>query len=134
MTLGERYGEAACNTAIKLKGKSIIDKRMIILTWREECKRSGMKLSLQDYMPPRTTFRILCEINLLKEIKVDYVIKETEEEIYSNRIVNALKAIPKHITGEKLREEIMRKTWNYMGHSYRIDVILALWEKGLIVE
>lgn len=134
MTLGKKYGEVAYNAIGKLRNIEVSNKKVIISTWKEECKQLGMTCSIQDKTCPRTSFIELCEAGLIKDLKVNYLRDEAYSIRYAIEAVNILKTNSKKVDEKMLWKEVMKKVGKDISSNYQMDVVLNLWKKGMIVE
>lgn len=97
--------------------------------WKEKCEKNEFKEASIKKGCPRLAFIGLCENNLVKDIEVKNSNKESLNKNYAVEAVKVLKNDKRNYTSKELWEEIGNKDKK---HNSQMNVVLALWEKGMI--
>lgn len=126
-----KYAKVAIEVAEELKNMKKEEQKKIDLgdLWKEKCKENEFKQASIKKGCPRLTFIGLCENNLIKGIEIKNSDKESLNKNYAVEAVKVLKNNKKNYTPKELWKEIGNKDKK---HNSQMDIILALWEKGMI--
>lgn len=126
-----KYAKIAIEVAEELQSMKKEEQKKIDLgdLWKEKCKENGFKEASVKKGCPRLAFIGLCENNLIKGVEVKNSYKETLNKDYAVKAVEILK--------EKDKQYTARELWEAIGntekrHNSQINIVLALWEKGMI--
>lgn len=126
-----KYAKIAIEVAEELESMEKEKQEEINLgdLWKEKCKENEFKEASIKKGCPRLAFIGLCENNLIKDIEVKNSYKESLNRNYAVEAVKVLKNDKRNYTSKELWEEIGNKDKK---HNSQMDVVLALWEKGMI--
>lgn len=126
-----KYAKVAIEVAEELQSMKKEEQKKIDLgdLWKEKCKENEFKEASIKKGCPRLAFIGLCENNLIKDIEVKNSNKESLNKNYVVEAVKVLKNDKRNYTSKKLWEEIGNKDKK---HNSQMDIVLALWEKGMI--
>ncbi|MGL4801614.1 MAG: DUF6979 family protein [Cetobacterium sp.] len=126
-----KYAKVAIEAAKELQSMEKDKQKEINLgnLWKEKCKENEFKEASIKKGCPRLAFIGLCENNLIKGIEIKNSDKESLNKNYAVEAVKVLKNNKKNYTSKELWEEIGNKDKT---HNRQMDIVLALWEKGMI--
>lgn len=126
-----KYVKVALEVAEELQSMEKEEQKKIDLgdLWKEKCKENEFKEASIKKGCPRLAFIGLCEKNLIKDIEIKNSDKESLNKNYAVEAVKVLKNNKKNYTSKELWEEIGNKDKK---HNSQMDIVLALWEKGMI--
>lgn len=126
-----KYSKIAIEVAEELKNMKKEEQKKIDLgdLWKEKCKENEFKEASIKKGCPRLAFIGLCENNLIKDIEVKNSNKESLNKNYVVEAVKVLKNDKRNYTSKELWEEIGNKDKK---HNSQMNIVLALWEKGMI--
>lgn len=126
-----KYVKVAIEVAEELQSMKKEEQKKIDLgdLWKEKCKENEFKEASIKKGCPRLAFIGLCENNLIKDIEVKNSNKESLNKNYAVEAVKVLKNNKRDYTSKELWEEIGNKDKK---HNRQMDIVLALWEKGMI--
>lgn len=126
-----KYAKVAIEVAEELQSMKKEEQKKIDLgdLWKEKCKENEFKEASIKKGCPRLAFIGLCENNLIKGIEIKNSDKESLNKNYAVEAVKVLKNNKKNYTPKELWKEIGNKDKK---HNSQMDIILALWEKGMI--
>lgn len=101
----------------------------LVNLWKEKCRKNELKEASIKKVCPRLAFIGLCENDLIKGVAVKNNYKESLNKDYAVKAVEILKKEDKQYR--------TRELWEVIGniekkHNGQMDVVLALWEKGMI--
>lgn len=136
MSVGEMFAIAALETVKKLQGKDIEKRENIINNYQEEVKKIKDKESYLKKGCPKNTILCLMESNLLKDINVNYSKKsDSVEGKYAMEAIKILKKNEKNYKPRDLWRRVLENLSLDTGKHYdhQMDIVLILWEEGLIV-
>lgn len=126
-----KYAKVAIEVAEELQSMKKEEQKKIDLgdLWKEKCKENEFKEASIKKGCPRLAFIGLCENNLIKGIEIKNSDKESLNKNYAVEAVKVLKNDKRNYTGKELWEEIGNKDKK---HNSQMNIVLALWEKGMI--
>lgn len=126
-----KYAKVAIEVAEELQSMKKEEQKKIDLgdLWKEKCKENEFKEASIKKGCPRLAFIGLCENNLIKGIEIKNSDKESLNKNYAVEAVKVLKNDKKNYTFKELWEEIGNKDKK---HNSQMNIVLALWEKGMI--
>lgn len=126
-----KYAKVAIEVAEELQSMKKEEQKKIDLgdLWKEKCKENEFKEASIKKGCPRLAFIGLCENNLIKDIEIKNSNKESLNKNYAVEAVKVLKNNKRDYTSKELWEEIGNKDKK---HNRQMDIVLALWEKGMI--
>lgn len=126
-----KYAKVAIEVAEELQSMKKEEQKKIDLgdLWKEKCKENEFKEASIKKGCPRLAFIGLCENNLIKGIEIKNSDKESLNKNYAVEAVKVLKNDKKNYTSKELWEEIGNKDKK---HNSQMNIVLALWKKGMI--
>lgn len=126
-----KYAKVAIEVAEELQSMKKEEQKKINLgdLWKEKCKENEFKEASIKKGCPRLAFIGLCENNLIKDIEVKNSNKDSLNKNYAVEAVRVLKNDKRNYTSKELWEEIGNKDKK---HNSQMNIVLALWEKGMI--
>lgn len=126
-----KYAKVAIEVAEELQSMEKEEQKKIDLgdLWKEKCKKNEFKEASIKKGCPRLAFIGLCENNLIKDIEVKNSNKESLNKNYAIEATKVLKNNKRNYTSKELWEEIGNKDKK---HNSQMNIVLALWEKGMI--
>lgn len=126
-----KYAKVAIEVAEELQSMKKEEQKKIDLgdLWKEKCKENEFKEASIKKGCPRLAFIGLCENNLIKGIEIKNSDKESLNKNYAVEAVRVLKNDKRNYTSKELWEEIGNKDKK---HNSQMNIVLALWEKGMI--
>lgn len=126
-----KYVKVALEVAEELQSMEKEEQKKIDLgdLWKEKCKENEFKEASIKKGCPRLAFIGLCEKNLIKDIEIKNSNKESLNKNYAIEAVKVLKNDKRNYTSKELWEKIGNKDKK---HNSQMNIVLALWEKGMI--
>ena len=126
-----KYVKVALEVAEELQSMEKEEQKKIDLgdLWKEKCKENEFKEASIKKGCPRLAFIGLCEKNLIKDIEIKNSNKESLNKNYAIEAVKVLKNDKRNYTSKELWKKIGNKDKK---HNSQMNIVLALWEKGMI--
>ncbi|PKV51895.1 hypothetical protein ATE84_3995 [Aquimarina sp. MAR_2010_214] len=124
-----KYGTAAINAAKKSQNP--------IESWKTATKKNFNSKDSQDKSCPKNAFLGLCEAGLIKNIKAGSYFKTSKPNVnkqYAITAVKILKRTPTISRKELWKQVKIELLIEKKDHNSQMDVVLALWNEGLIVK
>ncbi|BGE85953.1 MULTISPECIES: DUF6979 family protein [Methylosinus] len=132
MSSANVFGQAACQAATELRLGSQLTPRKV---WQQVISRLSEKKSIQDKGCPRGAFLGLCEEGQIQGIPARATGSYTKSKLNKNYAIRAIKILrdnPRLVNDPAI-------LWSKVcgikkAHNNQMDVVISLWNRGLITK